>query len=219
MKTERLIAYYRVSSTRQGIQGLGMEAQQAAVRTYLAGGQRELVGEFAEVETGKATDRPELEDAIAACRRTGARLVIARLDRLARNAGFLFKLRDEGLDFVACDVPGADRFSVSIMACVAERERELIAERTKAALAAAKARGVRLGNPRLAEFCQKGADATRERARAFAAKLAPVVAEIQIKGHVTTHLGIAQALNARGFTTPNGKPYTRHAVARLLAAI
>jgi DNA invertase Pin-like site-specific DNA recombinase len=216
---EKLIAYYRVSTKRQGVNGLGMDAQRAAVRAFLQSGRRELIEEFAEVESGKRDDRPELEKAIAACRATGSRLVIAKIDRLARNAGFLLNLRDAGVDFVCCDAPFADRFTVGVLALVAERERELISERTKAGLAAAKRRGIRLGNPELAKARMRGAEGTKRRALRFVAKLAPVISDIQERGRITTHLKIAECLNARGFKTPNGKPFTRHAVARLLKRI
>lgn len=216
---EKLIAYYRVSSTRQGQSGLGLEAQIAAVQSFLKGRNAELVAEFREVESGTRNDRPQLQKAIAACHRTGARLVIARLDRLARNAAFLFNLRDAGLDFVCCDLPEADRFTVGIMAVVAERERELISARTKAALQAAKRRGTKLGNPNLAKVQQRGADATKQAALEFARKISPIIEQIQKKGRVTSQGGIAEALNARGYKTPHGKHFTRHAVGRVLRTI
>jgi DNA invertase Pin-like site-specific DNA recombinase len=143
------VAYYRVSLNKQGINGLGMDAQQTAVQSMLADGTWELVGEFKEVESGKRTDRPELDKAIKLCRKKKATLLIAKLDRLARNAAFLFNLRDSGVEFKCGDMPNADKFTVNILACVAEKEREMISQRTKDALAAAKKRGVRLGNPRL----------------------------------------------------------------------
>ena len=132
---EKHVAYYRVSTKRQGFDGLGMDAQKHAVRSLLAGAP--LVGEFSEVETGKHAGRPELAKALACCRKHKARLLIAKLDRLARNAAFLLSLRDSGVDFVAADAPHADRFTVGVMALVAEREAEMISQRTKAALQAA----------------------------------------------------------------------------------
>jgi DNA invertase Pin-like site-specific DNA recombinase len=144
----RFVAYYRVSTDRQGRSGLGLEAQQKAVMDYLNGGAWELVGEFIEVESGKKSDRPELSRAIDACRKHKARLVIAKLDRLSRNLAFVATLMESGVEFVAVDNPHANKLTIHILAAVAEHEREAISERTKAALAAAKARGKRLGTPR-----------------------------------------------------------------------
>jgi DNA invertase Pin-like site-specific DNA recombinase len=143
----KFVAYYRVSTDRQGKSGLGLEAQQAAVRQYLNGGSWQLVGEHVEIETGKRSDRPELVMALDACRRQRAKLVIAKLDRLSRNLAFIATLMDSGVEFVAVDNPHANKLTIHILAAVAEHEREMISERTKAALQAAKARGTRLGNP------------------------------------------------------------------------
>jgi len=144
----KFVAYYRVSTTKQGINGLGMDAQRDAVARYLNGGNWKLIAEFAEVESGKRDNRQEMERAIALSREEGATLLIAKLDRLARNAAFLLNLRDSGVDFIATDMPHADKFTVGIMALVAEKEREMISQRTKDGLAAAKRRGTKLGNPR-----------------------------------------------------------------------
>src|SRR6516225_10953855 len=137
------VAYYRVSTARQGRSGL--EAQRQAVADYLNGGDWKIVGEFTEVESGKKSDRPELARALAMCRLHGATLVIAKLDRLSRNAHFLFGLEKAGVDFVAADMPNANRLTVHLMAVVAEDEAERISKRTKDALAAAKKRGKKLG--------------------------------------------------------------------------
>src|SRR5579883_1614962 len=142
------IAYYRVSTDKQGKSGLGLEAQRAAVKTYLNGGDWKLVREFTEIESGKRSDRPQLQAALDACRMFGAKLVIAKLDRLSRDAHFLLGLEKAGVDFVAADMPNANRLTVGIMAMVAEEERRMISKRTKDALAAAKRRGVKLGGYR-----------------------------------------------------------------------
>ena len=142
MAEGRFVAYYRVSTDRQGRSGLGLDAQRAAVAEYLNGGSWTLAAEFTEVESGKRNDRPELEKALAMCRRTGATLVIAKLDRLSRNASFLLSLRDAGVEFVACDMPEANRLTVGIMALMAEHEAEMASKRTKDALTAATARGL-----------------------------------------------------------------------------
>lgn len=141
----RYVSYYRVSTAKQGESGLGLEAQQASVRHFVSGRAGELLGEFTEVESGKLSSRPILLEAIALCRKRKAVLVIAKLDRLARNVAFVSSLMEAGIEFVAVDAPFANRLMVHILAAVAENEREQISQRTRAALAAAKARGVRLG--------------------------------------------------------------------------
>jgi DNA invertase Pin-like site-specific DNA recombinase len=175
--TGKFVCYYRVSTARQGRSGLGLEAQRDAVRNYLNGGDWQVAGEFTEVETGKRADRPELAKAFAACRLHRATLVIAKLDRLARNAHFLLGLRDSGIDFVAADMPNANRLTVGIMAMVAEDEAERISARTKAALAAAKKRGTVLGGFRgkvpTAKHRALSAKAVKEHADARARDLAP----------------------------------------------
>jgi DNA invertase Pin-like site-specific DNA recombinase len=144
----KYISYLRVSTAKQGQSGLGLEAQRAAVATWLNGGAWQLVEEVVEVESGKShRNRPGLANAIEACRRYGAKLIISRLDRLSRDPVFLLSLRDAGIEFIAVDMPSANRMTVGVMALVAEAEREAISARTKAALAAARARGVKLGNP------------------------------------------------------------------------
>ena len=145
----KYVSYLRVSTAKQQQSGLGLEAQRAAVMGWLNGGRWKLVDEVVEIESGKSDkNRPALRKALDACRRYGAKLIISRLDRRSRDPVFLLNLRDAGIDFVAVDMPGANRMTIGIMALVAEQEREAISSRTKAALAAAKARGVRLGNPR-----------------------------------------------------------------------
>jgi DNA invertase Pin-like site-specific DNA recombinase len=143
----KLVAYERVSTARQGKSGLGLEAQRKAIDDYAATKGGTILARFTEVESGRKNDRPELEKALQLARITGATLVIAKLDRLSRNAAFLLTLRDAGVSFVACDMPEANDLTVGIMALVAQQEREAISRRTKEALAAAKARGVKLGNP------------------------------------------------------------------------
>src|SRR6478752_10484009 len=160
----RFVAYFRVSTGRQGKSGLGLEAQRASVINYLNGGTWELVGEFVEVESGKHSDRPRLAEALQVCRKHRAKLVIAKLDRLSRNLAFIATLMESGIEFVAVDNPHANKLTVHILAAVAQHEREMISERTKAALAAAKARGKRIGNPRLSEARRHAAMANKERA-------------------------------------------------------
>ncbi len=142
------VAYFRVSTDRQGTSGLGLDAQRASVERFLAPGQT-LAATFTEIESGRRDrNRPQLHAALAECRRRRATLLIARLDRLARNVAFIANLMESGVDFVAVDMPTANRFTIHVLAAYAEHEREMISARTKAALAQAKARGKRLGNPR-----------------------------------------------------------------------
>ena len=217
------VAYSRVSTARQGKSGLGSEAQREAVRSYLNGGNWSLVAEFTEVESGKRSDRPELAKAFQACRVYGAKLVIAKLDRLSRDAHFLLGLEKAGVDFVAADMPHANRLTVGIMAMVADEERRMISQRTKVALAAAKKRGVKLGGDRgvrLSRAARKaGRDAQAARASERAADLAPIIDDL-ISAGVTSLSGIAKALTERRIPTPRGgDEWTATQVARTVARI
>jgi DNA invertase Pin-like site-specific DNA recombinase len=201
------VAYYRVSTVRQGRSGLGLEAQKQAVTDFLNGGDWKIVGEFTEVESGKKADRPQLEKALALCRLHGAKLVIAKLDRLSRNAHFLLGLQDSGVNFVAADMPNANQLTVGIMAVVAQDEAARISQRTKAALAAAKKRGTKLGGFRgvvpNARARRLSAEALRERAEARASDLKPIIEELQAAG-ATSLRAIAAKLNERGIPTARG---------------
>jgi DNA invertase Pin-like site-specific DNA recombinase len=211
----RFVAYYRVSTDRQGRSGLGLEAQQKAVRDYLNGGTWELIGEFTEVESGKNAARPQLAQAIEACRKHRARLVIAKLDRLSRNLAFVATLMESGIEFVAVDNPHANKLTIHILAAVAEHEREAISERTKAALAAAKARGVRLGTPDAAGAIQRMAAARTASTARFAANVLPIIRELQAAGHKSCN-SIATQLNARNVTTARGGRWAHVQVRQLL---
>jgi DNA invertase Pin-like site-specific DNA recombinase len=222
MATGKYVAYYRVSTARQGRSGLGLEAQRKAVADFLNGGNWELIAEITEVESGKRNDRPELAKALELCRKQRATLLIAKLDRLARNVAFIANLMESRVDFVAVDMPQANRLTVHILAAVAEHERDMISARTKAALAAAKARGKALGwaNPARrddqAHAATRGANATRERADRFAVNVLPLVREIRAAG-IATLDGIASALNARGVRSARGGAWHPAAVRNLLA--
>lgn len=214
LQPRRFVAYYRVSTARQGASGLGLDAQREAVARHVGAG--ELVAEFTEVESGKRNDRPELAKAMAAAKRAKATLVIAKLDRLARNVAFISALMDaKGFDLVACDFPQANRLTLHILAAVAEHEAHAISARTKAALQAAKARGTALGSTGPAHLGIANA-AKAERAAERKARIAPVVAQIRAQG-VTTLQGVADALNARGLTAPRGGPWTPGQVHRIEA--
>jgi DNA invertase Pin-like site-specific DNA recombinase len=223
MAGRRLVAYYRVSTQAQGRSGLGLEAQRKAVKEYLIGGRCRLIAEHVEVESGKQNDRPELAKALAACRVHGATLVVARIDRLSRNAAFLLTLRDAGVDFVAVDLPDANRMTVGIMAVVAEYEREAISTRTKAALGAARSRGVQLGNPAHLNHSARrlgtvaSAKVRRARATQRASDLAPIVAELRQSG-ASTLRALAHGLNDRGIPATRGGIWTAAQVHRLLVA-
>src|SRR5271163_2826117 len=148
MTKGRFVSYLRVSTARQGVSGLGLEAQREAVARYLNGGSWSLVQEVVEIESGKRNDRPAIAEALRLCRLHRATLIIAKLDRLARNVHFISSLMESGVDFVACDFPEANRLTVHILAAVAEHAAAMISARSKAALAAAKARGVARGGQR-----------------------------------------------------------------------
>lgn len=222
MSALRCIAYERVSTTRQGRSGLGLDAQRAAIDAFAAARGAVVIARFAEVESGRRRDRPALRKALSLARLTGATLVIARLDRLSRNAAFLLELRDSNVRFVACDMPGANDLTVGILAVVAEAERAAIARRTKEALAAARARGIKLGNPNGAAALRRaglgGAPlqaAVRRNADAFAAELAPVIAEIRAGGHLSLR-AIAAELNARQVLSRRGGRWQASNVRNLL---
>ena len=204
----RFVVYLRVSTSRQGASGLGIEAQREAVARYVAGAGGQIVAEVVETESGKRSDRPELARALAACRAHRATLLIAKLDRLARNVRFIATLMETGVPFVAVDMPTATPFMLHVYAAMAEAEGKAISARTKAALAAAKARGVRLGNPRLTpgnrdQACRAAA-AKSAKATARAADLRPIIAEIRAAG-ATSLPKIVEALTARGVPTPSGR--------------
>src|SRR6516164_8523282 len=201
------VAYYRVSTARQGKSGLGLEAQRAAVREHLDGGNWRLVAEFTEIESGKRSDRPKLAEALKECRLHGAKLIIAKLDRLARNVRFIANLMESNVEFEAVDFPQANRLTIHIMAAIAEHETKMISDRTRAALAAAKARGKRLGGYRgragTANDCANARRARSAAANARAADLGVVIEDIKATG-ATSLRAIAKELNGRGISAPRG---------------
>lgn len=204
----KFVAYYRVSTARQGQSGLGLDAQRNAVKDYLRAQGWPPVAEWVEIESGCKNDRPELAKALRACRIHGATLVIAKLDRLARNAVFLLNLKDSGVEFVAVDMPHANRLTIGIMALVAEEEARAISIRTKAALAEAKKRGVKLGTPGNLSNIRLGAKNSaklqKERADRFARDLMVMIDEFRTTG-VTSYSGLARELTSRNIPTSRGK--------------
>ena len=217
------VTYYRVSTQRQGRSGLGLDAQRAAVKSYLDShhGGVELAT-FTEVESGKVNERPQLDAALRRCRQTRATLLVAKLDRLSRNAAFLLSLRDAGVRFVAADMPDMNETVVGILAVIAQHERQAISDRTRAALAAAKARGVRLGNPRLRPGTRAGAQvamlAAQATAKARAEELRDVVGDAREHG-CTTLRQLAAHLNGLGVLTPRGGTWAAASVSRLLSQL
>lgn len=192
----KFIAYYRVSTDRQGKSGLGLEAQQQAVTEYLNSAGGRLIDSYTEIESGKRNQRPQLATALNACRKQKATLIIAKLDRLARNVYFISGLMESGVDFIATDNPHANRLMIHLLAAFAEHEREQISQRTKDALAAAKRRGVILGR----NGKEVLAPANRQKADLFAAELAPTIEEIKAAG-INTVRAIAAELNRRAIPT------------------
>jgi DNA invertase Pin-like site-specific DNA recombinase len=196
----KFVAYYRVSTDRQGKSGLGLDAQKEAVQQRLNGGRWQMVAEFVEVESGKRASRPQLDAALAACKKHKATLIVAKLDRLTRNVAFLLKLIDAGIEVLFCDLPELNgamgRFVLIVMASVAELEAGLISERTKAALKAAKARGIRLGRHGAEVLAPK----YRKEAYQRAQDLEPVIQKLQAKGYSLNR--IAAELNKRKVPTP-----------------
>ena len=207
----KFIAYFRVSTDKQGKSGLGLEAQRKAVLDYLNGGRWELVQEFVE----KHNERPQLKAALAACKKHRARLVIAKLDPLSRNLAIIATLIESGVEFTAVDNPRANELTIHFLAALAQHEREMILERTKAAVTAAKARGRQLGNPRLAEAAKCGTAAVKANARQFAANVLPIIEEIERSG-VTSHNAIAAKLNERNVRTARGGKWTHVQVGAVL---
>lgn len=221
MTNGRHIAYYRVSTKRQGRSGLGLEAQKNSVADFLNGGHWTLIDEFTEVESGKRSDRPELAKALALCRVMNAQLVVAKMDRLARNVAFISALMESGVDFVACDIPQANKLTIHVLAAVAEAEAEAISTRTKAALAVARARGVKLGGYRVnsATIYRKGVKASvkarSQAAQARAEDLTPVIEAIKADG-ATSLRQIAAVLNKRQIPSARGGQWSATQVQRVM---
>jgi DNA invertase Pin-like site-specific DNA recombinase len=223
----KIVSYIRVSTKRQGDSGLGLEAQQFAVAAFSRQNNADLLAEYREIETGKRSDRPQLRAALAHCSREGATLVIAKLDRLARNVHFISGLMESDAPFVCCDMPSANRLVLHIMAAVAEAEAQAISDRTRAALQAAKARGVLLGSARpghwdnMVEARMRGtrnsaATKRREAVRAYA-DISPTIWALRSAGKSLHY--IVQKLNELGHTTRNGKQWNTGQLSRVLAML
>jgi DNA invertase Pin-like site-specific DNA recombinase len=218
----KFVSYLRVSTKRQGASGLGLEAQRAAVTTFLNGGRWKLVEEHVEIESGKDDhNRPALLQALAACKVYGATLIIAKLDRLSRDAHFLLGLQKAGVKFVAADMPEANEMVVGMMALVAQAERRMISQRTKEALAAAKARGKRLGQPKGYQIPSdhatraKGSAANAANAKAFAERLRPTLTELE----GLSANAAAKELDRRGIVTARGGKWSARSIISVRARL
>jgi DNA invertase Pin-like site-specific DNA recombinase len=213
---EAFVPYFRVSTDQQGRSGLGLEAQRRTVADYVRGVGGETLESFVEVESGRRKDRPELARALALARRKRATLLVAKLDRLARNTHFITSLQQSGVSFRAADMPQANEFMVQILAAVAEYEARLISERTKAGLASARARGVILGKPEnLARGNHDAARANATRAQAIAMRMRPIIEMLRSEGVVSAS-AIAARLNDRGYMTERGCLWYPTTVTRLV---
>jgi DNA invertase Pin-like site-specific DNA recombinase len=194
------VAYYRVSTAKQGHSGLGLDSQRQLVSSYEA----DIIGEFTEIESGKIDNRPQLELALDLCRRKGAAILIAKIDRLSRDAAFLLTLRKAGVDIIAADMPNAGTLEFGVRAVVAQHEREEISKRTKQALQAAKARGVVLGCPTPEIGSAAGNAAIQARANSYADRIAPILRDVITVSGASTLRELASALSSRGVQTPRG---------------
>jgi DNA invertase Pin-like site-specific DNA recombinase len=221
---KKYVAYYRVSTKRQGNSGLGRDAQKNSAAEFIAGNKAKLIEEVEEIESGKRADnRPELQRALQLCKLHRATLLIAKLDRLSRNVAFISTLMNGDVEFVALDCREATKFTLHVLASVAEHEAAVISKRTKDALAAAKRRGIKLGgnnNPDLAKYSVKGRKASAAirsaKAAEYRERLMPTIEEIKASGTTTQH-GIAEELNRREITAPRGGQWSQVQVMRLLA--
>jgi len=220
MANGRFIAYFRVSTQKQGESGLGLEAQKEAVGRFLNGGEWELIAEFQEVETGKGSDalakRPQLKAALAACRKEGATLIIAKLDRLARNVHFVSGLMESKVQFVACDMPEANELTIHIMAAFAEHEAKRISQRTKDALAIAKSRGIVLGRAG-ADNLRPNIEARQKVADDFATKLRSLFTSLKERG--LSQRAMVVELNTIGVPTQKGGAWRLAQVQRIIARL
>lgn len=212
------VGYYRVSTQAQGKSGLGLEAQRESVRAYVESVGGDLIAHFEEIESGGKVERTQLQAALRYCRMKRTMLVIAKLDRLARNVHFISQLMESGVEFIAADMPAANKLTIHIIAAMAEYERDVIAQRTKASLMAAKARGVPLGNPNAALVSRLGVAKNRELADEYARRMMPVIGSLRAAG-ATSYQKLAVALEATGARTQRGGQWTAAGVRNIILRV
>ena len=214
---KKVVFYLRVSTSKQGADGNGIQHQMAVVNRYAEANGGEVVGQFIEVESGGKTDseRPQLAAALEKCKKENAVLVCSKIDRLSRNAEFLLRLMNSKVEFVCCDIPNCDRFTISLFAILAEKEKNMISERTKNALKMVKARGIKLGSPRPELSVAKMNEGARKGRIEFKNRIIPIINEIKSTG-IETLQGVADCLNRRGISTRHGKVWYPAQVRNLL---
>jgi DNA invertase Pin-like site-specific DNA recombinase len=214
---KKMVFYLRVSTSKQGADGNGIQHQMTVVNRYAEANGGEIVGQFIEVESGGKTDseRPQLAAALEKCKKENAVLVCSKIDRLSRNAEFLLRLMNSRVEFVCCDIPNCDRFTISLFAILAEKEKNMISERTKNALKMVKARGIKLGSPNPELSVIKMNEGARKGRIDFKNKIIPIINEIKSTG-IETLQGVADCLNRRGISTRNGKVWYPAQVRNLL---
>ena len=214
---KKMVFYLRVSTSKQGAEGNGIQHQMTVVNRYAEANGGEIVGQFIEVESGGKTDseRPQLAAALEKCKKENAVLVCSKIDRLSRNAEFLLRLMNSRVEFVCCDIPNCDRFTISLFAILAEKEKNMISERTKNALKMVKARGIKLGSPNPELSVIKMNEGARKGRIDFKNKIIPIINEIKSTG-IETLQGVADCLNRRGISTRNGKQWYPTQIRNLL---
>jgi len=223
MSQGKFVCYYRVSTSKQKNSGLGIEAQKETVMNFLNGGNWEIVGEFVEYESGKIDDRLELNKAIQACKLKNAKLIVSKLDRLSRDVHFIASLMKSNVKFVVAEMPEMTELTIHIFSAMAQHERKMISERTKAALKQAKKRNVNLGNPCLRRgkrVANSGDTSHANKARVaradhYALQMKSIILEVMSSG-VTSLTGIANELNTQRYTTRRGCCWSAMAVKRVL---
>ncbi len=214
---KKMVFYLRVSTVKQGADGNGIQHQMTVVNRYAEANGGEIVGQFIEVESGGKTDseRPQLAAALEKCKKENAVLVCSKIDRLSRNAEFLLRLMNSKVEFVCCDIPNCDRFTISLFAILAEKEKNMISERTKNALKMVKARGIKLGSPNPELSVTKMNEGARKGRIEFKNRIIPIINEIKSTG-IETLQGVADCLNRRGISTRNGKQWYPTQIRNLL---
>ena len=214
---KKMVFYLRVSTSKQGADGNGIQHQMTVVNRYAESNGGDVVGQFIEVESGGKTDseRPQLAAALEKCKKENAVLVCSKIDRLSRNAEFLLRLMNSRVEFVCCDIPNCDRFTISLFAILAEKEKNMISERTKNALKMVKARGIKLGSPNPELSVIKMNEGARKARIDFKNKIVPIINEIKSTG-IETLQGVADCLNRRGISTRNGKQWYPTQIRNLL---